>query len=221
MTEITNKLPVKELAEAVLKSKQKEDVARGNKRTDAGFASNLNSKRSDEWGGVAVPNPLANNGKSIFKEALLGMTELIDHACSPQCVVKFFSMLFERGFLQGPWWKATALRPSELLLLMKSIYSTCMSTTKNFQGLINYSRWILLSDGVWCRFSVIGCSQKSASGCMRRRDLRMPLVERAVSFYHAPPDERKFRLAVRIFVLHPSFFNSNFQSKDVNDDGDK
>jgi hypothetical protein len=88
MTTIANKMPLTELAEAVLGSPQMAmDKSRGNKRIDVGFASDLNSKRSDEWGGVAVPNPLAGNGDPLFKEALVGMTQMVDLACQPELCV--------------------------------------------------------------------------------------------------------------------------------------
>jgi hypothetical protein len=76
--------------------------------------------------------------------------------------------------------------------------------SENFQGVINYSCWILLSDGEWHRLSLIGYSRKSAAGCIRRRDLYMPLVERIVSFYYELPAERKFITpALLDFTAHP------------------
>ena len=54
MKDIVKKLPLLELADAVLASTQK-DTARGNKCIDVGFASDNNTRRSDEWGGVSHP----------------------------------------------------------------------------------------------------------------------------------------------------------------------
>jgi hypothetical protein len=51
MRNIAAKMPLLELANAVLASQQK-DQSRGNKCIDVGFASDVNSKRNDEWGGL-------------------------------------------------------------------------------------------------------------------------------------------------------------------------
>ena len=64
-------MPLLELANTVLKSLTKVK-AWGNRRLDAGFTSDVNTKQSDkEWGGIFVPSPLEHNGKIIFVQALV------------------------------------------------------------------------------------------------------------------------------------------------------
>ena len=194
MDNIAKKMPLKELAEKVLKAPQ--DKSRGNKRIDVGFASDLNSKRNDEWGGVAVPNPLADNGPSIFKKALKGMTDMIDEACQPELKGKVFVDALRERLFAGTLAKGNRIEALRVALtnednLVLIHVDNNNDVSENFQGVINYSCWLLLSDGKWYRLSLIGYSRKSAAGSMRRRDLYKPLVERIVSFYHALPDERK------------------------------
>lgn len=195
MEKIAKKMPLKDLAETVLKAPT--DKSRGNKRIDVGFASDLNSKRNDEWGGVAVPNPLADNGPTIFKQALQGMTQMTDEACQPELKGKVFvdalrQRLFAGTLADGNRIEALRVALTNADNLVTIHVDNNNDVSENFQGVINYSCWLLLSDGKWYRLSLIGYSRKSAAGSIRRRDLYKPLVDRIVAFYHALPDERKF-----------------------------
>ena len=195
MENIAKRMPLKELAETVLKAPT--DKSRGNKRIDVGFASDLNSKRNDEWGGVAAPNPLAANGPSIFKQALQGMTKMTDEACQPElkgkvCVDVLRQRLFAGTLADGNRIEAPRVALTNADNLVTVHVDNNNDVSENFQGVINCSCWLLLSDGKWCRLSLIGYSRKSAAGSVRRRDSHKPLVERVVAFYQALPDERKF-----------------------------
>jgi hypothetical protein len=48
------------------------------------------TKRSGQHGGVAVPNELICSRDSMFQEAMLGMTDMIDLACQPEAKGKAF-----------------------------------------------------------------------------------------------------------------------------------
>ena len=94
MKKIADSMALLELANAVLTS-TKLDTSRGNRCIDVGFASDLSTKRddSDEWGGVAVPNPLGHSKKTIFVQALIGMSKMIRHCCPQEMVGKVFADL--------------------------------------------------------------------------------------------------------------------------------
>jgi hypothetical protein len=195
MRVIVDNLPLVELADAVLASKQK-DNARGNRCIDVGFASDVNTRRSDEWGGVAVPNPLKDNGTAIFDAALLGMTQMLDHACQPELVGKVFvdpkrQHLFAGTLVGGNRIEALRVALSNEENMVLPHVDSHNDVSKNFQGVVNYSCWLQQSDGKWWRLSIIGYSRKSCAGSIRRRDLYMPLVERIVEFYHEMPEERR------------------------------
>ena len=195
MKPIVDNLPLLELADAVLASKQK-DTARGNRCVDVGFASDKNTKRSDEWGGVAVPNPLKDNGRPMFVEALQGMTQMLDLACQPEVKGKVFvdpkrEKLFAGTLAPGNRIEALRVALSNEDNMVLPHVDSHNDVSENFQGVINYSCWLKDSTGKWWRLSIIGYSRKSCAGSIRRRDLYMPLVERIVTFYKELPEERK------------------------------
>jgi hypothetical protein len=195
MKKIVETLPLLELADAVLASEQK-DKARGNRCIDVGFAGDKNTKRSDEWGGVAVPNPLKDNGRPIFVKALVAMTEMLDLACQPSLRGKVFVDPLREKLFAGklaPGNRIEALRvalSNEDNMVLPHVDSH-NDVSENFQGVINYSCWLQQSTGKWWRLSIIGYSRKACAGSIRRRDLYMPLVERIVYFYNQLPEERK------------------------------
>jgi hypothetical protein len=182
MRAIIADLPLLELADAVLVAKQK-DMARGNRCIDVGFASDKNTKRSDEWGGVAVPNPLKDNGIPMFDAALLGMTQMLDLACQPAVRGKVFVDAKRQKSFAGtlaPGNRIEALRvalSNDENMVVPHVDSH-NDISENFQGVINYSCWLQEeSTGKWWRLSIIGYSRKSCAGSIRRRDLYMPLVQ--------------------------------------------
>jgi hypothetical protein len=109
MRKITLSLPLQELAKLVL-ANNKADTSRGNKYIDIGFSAAHNQKRRSRHGGVATSNKLkktptqpdsgvATSNKlkktptqpdSIFHQALLGMTDLLDHVCQDDMKGKVF-----------------------------------------------------------------------------------------------------------------------------------
>ena len=197
MKEIVDSMALLDLANAVFLS-TKTDASRGNRCIDVGFASDLSTKRDDseEWGGVAVPNPLEHNKDSIFVQALVGMSAMIRHCCPPEMVGKVFADLKRQGLFAGKLGPGNliealrvALTNESHLVLPHVDKHNCVS--EFYQGVINYSCWLKLTDGKWWRLSIIGYSRRSCAGAIRRRDLYWPLVERIAAFYVSLPDERK------------------------------
>ena len=197
MKKIADSMALLELANVVLTSTAL-DKSRGNRCIDVGFASDLSTKRddSDEWGGLAVPNPLKYSKSPIFIQALVGMSNMISHACPQEMVGKVFADLKRQRLFAGKLGPGNliealrvALTNENHLVLPHVDKHNCES--EFFQGVINYSCWLQLSDGKWWRLSIIGYSRRSCAGALRRRDLYWPLVERIASFYESMPAERK------------------------------
>jgi hypothetical protein len=197
MNRIVRQLPLAALAEEVLNSEQL-DEARGNKFVDTGFSSDQNSKRSSLHGGVATPNKLKRTGEKIFQDGMLGLTELCDLACQPKSKGKVFVDSKREKLCAGSLVAGNRVEAFRAALTNSSARIVdCHADNHNdtspyFQGVITYSKWLLLSDGDWWRLTLIGYSRKSLRGFVRRRDLYMPLVERVFSYYQAMPDSRKF-----------------------------
>jgi hypothetical protein len=201
-------ISLRELAEQVLLSNDL-DESRGNKFIDTGFSSDQNSKRNSNQGGVAMPNRLKRTGEPIFNEAMLALSDLCHLACQPKARGKVFvdpsrEALCAGSIVSGN--RIEALRVS--LTNSSSNIVDCHDdnhndTSEYFQGVINYSIWLLLSDNQWWRLSLIGYSRKSLGGFLRQRDLYMPLVERICTFYHQLPDDRKF-ITPALLLIPPS-----------------
>ena len=175
------------LGEEVLKAHESSNN-RGNKFIDVGFASDINSKRRDDQGGVSMSNLLKRSEEPIFKEALLSMTNLCHQVCQPEVKGKVFVDAHREAVCASTLVPGNRIEALRLALTNSSSHIVDIHldgqncTVDNFKGVINFSRWVLLSDGLWWRLSLIGYSRKSIAGFLRRRDLYMPLVERICSF---------------------------------------
>jgi hypothetical protein len=153
MKDIMADLPLLELADAVLAAKQK-DMARGNRSIDVSFASDKNTKQSDEWGGVAVPTPLKDNGVPMFNAALLGMTQMLDLACQPAVRGKVFvdakrQKLFAGTLAPGNRIDALRVALSNNANMVVPHVDSHNDISENFQGVINCSCWLQESTGKW------------------------------------------------------------------------
>jgi hypothetical protein len=211
MTAISEDMHLQELAERVLLT-SREDNSRGNLYIDTGFCSDRSTKRGVQHGGVAVPNELKFSRERIFQEAMLGMTKLADLACQPEVKGKVFvdeerERLFAGDFLFGNRIEALRVALTNESHLLACHADDKNDLTENFQGVITYSKWFLLSDGQWWRLTIIGYSRKSIAGFFRRRDLYAPLVERIADYYEQLPKERK--------VIDSSLLNFEEDSKRI------
>jgi hypothetical protein len=187
-------LPLDDLARVVLKTKTV-DMTRGNIVVDVGYATDHNSYRDKEDGGVAKPRLLNRSTDPLFQKAMLAMTQMSDLACPPELKGKVFrdekrNLLFSGKHLEGNRIEALRVALTSASHLVGCHVDGGNDTLPEFEGVINYSVWIFL-EGEWWRLSLIGYSRKAISGSIRRRDRYMPLVERIVSFYENMDDERK------------------------------
>jgi hypothetical protein len=212
MEAIAQRMPLQELAKAVLLS-SKTDSARGNLFIDTGFCSDRNSRRSAKFGGVAVPNELCRSREQMFLDAKLGMTEMVDLCCPPEMKGKVFFDPERNKEFSGDLIGGNRVEALRVALTNEEHLVDCHADDKNdvtehFQGVITYSKWLLLSDGDsparWWRLTIIGYSRKSIAGAFRRRDRYMPLVERVVEFYNDLPDERKYITPAILQFKEPS-----------------
>ena len=187
MDQILSSLPLLQLGEEVLQSRLPPDRSRGNKCIDVGFASSVSLKQRDDQGGVAMPNKLRRTGERIFTEAMIAMTSLCEEACQPALKGTVFvdpirENLCARTIAPGNRIETLRVALTNGNTNVVDIHSDRHNCTlPNFAGVINYSKWLLLSDGHWWRLSLIGYSRKSIASFLRRRDLYMPLVERVCS----------------------------------------
>jgi hypothetical protein len=191
---IAERMPLEELAEAVLDSEQ-EDGSRGNKYIDVGYASDRNSKRGLDHGGVAKPAPLARSGESMFNEAMVGMTQMCDLSCQSEYKGKLFVCERRQALFSGR--QAVGNRIEALRVAMTNADNLVEphgddknDTSPNFQGVVTYSKWLFVQ-GQWWRLSLIGYSRKSIAGFFRRKDLYQPLVDRVKVYYEQMPGARK------------------------------
>jgi hypothetical protein len=213
MRTITEALPLKRLAELVLLD-NKADTSRGNKYIDTGFSADHNQKRVSRHGGVATPNALKRTitEHSAFHIAMLGMTSLLDHVCQPDVKGKVFVDADREAHFAGTIVAGNRIEALRVALTNSNNILSCHvddknDTSENFKGVINFSKWLFLSDGKWWRLSVIGYSRKSVAGSLRRIHLYTPLVTRIVHFYECMPPDRK--------SITPSLLSSsNFHTPD-------
>jgi hypothetical protein len=211
MRKITSSLPLQELAKLVL-ADNKADTSRGNKFIDIGFSAEHNQKRRRRHGGVAIPNKLEKTPTqpdTIFHKALLGMTDLLDLVCQDDAKGKVFRDPLREALFAGTLVKGNRIEALRVALTNSDNVVSCHCDDKNdvsqnFEGVINFSKWLLL-DGVWWRLSLIGYSRKSVAGCLRRIKLYKPLVARISNFYKAMPVERKL---ITPALLQPAKFSS-------------
>ena len=194
MSDIVEGMPLLELAKAVHGSAK--DKGRGNIYIDVGYSSDINSKRSQEHGGVATPQGLRQTTDQNFQVAMLGMTDMADLACQPEVRGKVFRDEERNRLFSGSRLPRNLIETLRVALTNAKYIVGCHADDKNdvipyFQGVVNYSKWLYI-DGEWWRLSLIGYSRKSISGFLKRRARYMPLVERVVHYYNEMPTERKF-----------------------------
>ena len=156
-----------------------------------------------------MPNLLKRSEEPIFKEALLSMTNLCHQVCQPEVKGKVFVDAHREAVCASTLVQGNRIEALRLALTNSSSHIVDIHldghncTVDNFKGVINFSRWVLLSDGLWWRLSLIGYSRKSIAGFLQRRDLYMPLVERMCSFYTNLPELRK---SISPTLLRPDSF---------------
>ena len=194
MVAIVESLPLEKLARLVLAAKRK-DPSRGNQFIDVGFASDRNSTRGAEFGGVSVPRCLDGSELPIYKKAMKAMTKLSDVTCQEEMIGKAFVDKERNALFAGKNNPGNRIEALRVALSNATHLVACHADDKNdvlenFRGVVNYSKWLFL-EGQWWRLSIIGYSRKSIGGCIRRRDLYMPLVERITLYYRQMPEERK------------------------------
>jgi hypothetical protein len=194
MVAIVESLPLEKLARLVLAAKRK-DPSRGNQFIDVGFASDRNSTRGAEFGGVSVPRCLDGSELPIYKKAMKAMTKLSDITCQEEMIGKAFVDKERNALFAGKNNPGNRIEALRVALSNATHLVACHADDKNdvlenFRGVVNYSKWLFL-EGQWWRLSIIGYSRKSIGGCIRRRDLYMPLVERITLYYRQMPEERK------------------------------
>ena len=204
MSDIVEGMPLLELAKAVHGSAK--DKGRGNIYLDVGYSSDINSKRTQQHGGVATsqglkqtpqtPPDLKQTMDAIFQTAMLGMTDMADLACQPELRGKVFRDDERNRLFSGSLLPRNRIETLGVALTNTKYIVGCHADDKNdvipyFQGVANFLKWLSIA-GEWWRLSLIGYSRKSISGFLKRRARYMPLVEPVVEYYHNLPPERKF-----------------------------
>jgi hypothetical protein len=194
MVAIADRMPLKELGQVVHDAKRKDPI-RGNKFVDVGYATDINSKRDAEFGGVSKPQGLDRSDQPIFKKAMTAMTKMCDLACQEELRGKVFVDKERNALFAGKNNPGNRIEALRVALTNAGHLVACHAddhndVLENFRGVVNYSKWLFIGEE-WWRLSIIGYSRKSIAGCIRRRDLYMPLVERITLYYQQMPQERK------------------------------
>jgi len=181
-----------------VKERSKCDPNRGNMYIDAGFASNLSSRRvKGQDCGVAKPAELKPHpsGKDIFAEATLALGRFALLVCPNSMKAKLYQGDERRNReFAGRHVKGNILEVMRVALTNEKFLVGCHADKFNDvlewnEGVVNYSTWIEI-DCEWWRLSLIGYSRKSISDYYRRLDLYGPLVDRISGFMDTLPAER-------------------------------
>ena len=174
------------------------DPNRGNMYIDAGFASNLSSRRKKgEDCGVAKPAELAphSSGKQIFDDAMVALSKFSLLICPNSMKNKLFQEDKRRtSEFAGKHVEGNLLEVMRVALTNEKFLVGCHADKHNDvldwnEGVVNYSTWIVI-DGEWWRLSLIGYSRKSISDYYRRLTLYGPLVDKISHFVDSLPSER-------------------------------
>ena len=152
MSTLANSIPVLDLAMAVHGSTQL-DKTRGNIYIDVGFASDRNSRRTQAHGGVSTPQLLDRSTEPIFQQAMLAMTKMAELACQPKLKDKAFvdnerTSFFAGSTIQGNRIETLRVALTNGLHLVDCHVDDKNDVAPNFQGVVNYSKWLFI-EGVW------------------------------------------------------------------------
>jgi hypothetical protein len=123
------------------------------------------------------------------------MTKLSDIACQEETRGEIFVDKERNALFAGKNNPGNRIEALRVALSNAGHLVACHADDKddvleNFRGVVNCSKWLFL-EGQWWRLSIIGCSRKSIGGCIRRRDLHMPLVKQITLCYRQMPEEPK------------------------------
>jgi hypothetical protein len=171
------------------------DGQRKNKYCDIGYASDLNTSRSFASSGISKPRTLEFTDNSLLQSGAVGLSKLVDEVSPPHLKgITYRDPVREAEFSQtiAPLNILDAIRfaltNEDHVLGIHEDTKNCTKTA--FRGVINYSRWLTLSDGRWWRLSILGYSRKSITGYMARKSKYGPVIAAVVKFTRSLPFDR-------------------------------